>query len=157
MKGATRSLLLCITALGLGSLTAAQTSSGTEKAVRGVVAQFEDGLKQRDLKKIEAVVADDLVALENGHRNDGWADFRDHHLVPEMKEPAPETKTEMMRLSVGSDMAWAYTKSEMQVTGKDGDKINLLLWSTYILEKRGKEWKIVLLDWSLRRIRPPAK
>lgn len=156
MTTKTGNTAICIFVLLLSSLLSAQ-SRGGEAEVRKVVDQFEAGLKQRDLSKIEPLMAADLVALENGHRNDGWVDFRDHHLVPEMKEPAPESKTEVLRVKASQDMAWAYTKTEMQMAGKDGDKINLLLWSTYILEKRGKEWKIVLLDWSMRRLKPPAK
>ncbi|HUQ49146.1 MAG TPA: nuclear transport factor 2 family protein [Terriglobales bacterium] len=139
------------------SLVSAQTTGPAgEVAVRRVIHQFEEGLSKRDLSKIEPLMAADLVALENGHRNDGWTDFRDHHLVPEMKEPAPESKTELVKIKVSKEIAWAYTKTDMQMAGKDGDKVNLLLWSTYILEKRGKEWKIVLLDWSMRRLKPAA-
>lgn len=141
----------------LTSLSSAQTGNRGEAKVRSVIHQFEEGLSQRDLSKIEPLMAADLVALENGHRNDGWVDFRDHHLVPEMKEPAPESKTELVKIKVSEDIAWAYTKTEMRMTAKAGDPVNMLLWSTYILEKRGKEWKIVLLDWSIRRLKPPAK
>ncbi len=147
-----------ICALMLSGLSSAQPGSrGGEAEVRKVIHQFEEGLNKRDLSKIEPLMAADLVALENGNRNDSWVDFRDHHLVPEMKESAPESNTELVKIKVSKDMAWAYTKTEMQMTGKDGAKVNMLLWSTYILEKRGKEWKIVLLDWSIRRLRPPTK
>lgn len=151
-----RSGAVLIATLCLCSLLSAQANTRTEADVRKVVQQFESGVNARDLSKIEPLMAADLVALENGHRNDGWVDFRDHHLVPEMKEPAPESKTELMKIKVSKDMAWAYTKTEMKMIPKTGDPVNMLLWSTYILEKRGKEWKIVLLDWSLRRLRPPA-
>ncbi|MFB3812636.1 MAG: DUF4440 domain-containing protein [Terriglobales bacterium] len=125
-----------------------------ESAVRAVVQQFEAGLQARDLKQIEAAVADDLVAFENGHRNDGWADFHDHHLLPEMKEPAPPTRTEFVRASAATDMAWAYTRSEMTLTRKSGEKVVARLWSIYVLEKRRGQWKIVLLDWSMHVPRP---
>jgi ketosteroid isomerase-like protein len=147
-----------IAASCLSAPSTAQTAASPEQvAVRRVVEQFEEGLKNRDLTKIEPLMAADLVALENGHRNDGWADFRDHHLVPEMKEPMPPSKTEIVKVVATATMGWAYTKTEMQVTTKSGEKRDVLLWSVYILEKRAKEWKIVLLDWSIRTIRPPAK
>jgi ketosteroid isomerase-like protein len=127
-----------------------------EAEVRRVVQQFEEGLNKRDLSKIEPLVAPEIVALENGHRNDGWADFRDNHLVPEMKEPAPPSKTEIIKVKATPQMAWAYTRTEMTLTLKTGEKANALLWSVYVLEKRGSQWKIVLLDWSLRVQRPAA-
>lgn len=141
----------------LGGASSAQTSDRDETAVRAVVQQFEDGLKQRDLKKIDAVVAEDLVAFENGHRNDGWADFRDHHLVPEMKEPASPSKSEFVRIKTSGEISWAYTKTDMQLTRKSGEQVNAVLWSVYILEKRKGEWKIVVLDWSFYVPRPSAK
>ena len=127
-----------------------------EAEVKRVVQQFEEGLTKRDLPKIEPLVAPDMVALENGHRNDGWADFRDNHLVPEMKEPAPPSKSEIVRVKATPQMGWAYTKTEMTLTRKTGEKANALLWSVYMLEKRESQWKIVLLDWSLRVQRPAS-
>ncbi len=157
MTNARNLLLGVITLLVLAGFASAQADNRTDAEVRKIIQQFEAGVQARDLSKIEPLMAADLVALENGHRNDGWVDFRDNHLVPEMKEPAPEAKTELMRIKVSKDMAWAYTQTEMKVTPKTGDPVNMQLWSTYILEKRGQEWKIVLLDWSLRRLRPAAK
>jgi ketosteroid isomerase-like protein len=131
--------------------TAAVAQNQDPKAeVRRVVVQFEAGLKQRDLARIEAVVAPDMVAFENGHRNDTWADFRDHHLVPEMKEPAPPSRTEFVRVSANPEMGWAYTRTDMTLTRKSGEKVGGILWSVYVLEKRGGEWRIVVLDWSMR-------
>ncbi|MEO5936861.1 MAG: nuclear transport factor 2 family protein [Terriglobales bacterium] len=154
-RGSLAAVLMAV--LMLGGLAHAQTGHRGEADVRKTIQQFEDGLNKRDLSRIEPLMAPDLVALENGHRNDGWVDFRDHHLVPEMKEPAPESKTELVKVKVSKDMAWAYTKTEMKMAAKSGESVNMLLWSTYILEKRGKEWKIVLLDWSLRRLKPTVK
>lgn len=135
-----------------GSLAANDASDEAE--VRRVVQRFEEGLKKRDLSKIEPLVAPEMVALENGHRNDGWADFRDNHLVPEMKEPAPPSRSEIVKVKATPQMGWAYTKTEMTLTRKTDEKANALLWSVYVLEKRGSQWKIVLLDWSLRVQRP---
>jgi ketosteroid isomerase-like protein len=126
-----------------------------EAAIRSVIAQFEEGLHARDLKRIEAVVADDLVVLENGHRNDGWQDFRDHHLIPEMKEPAHPQKNEIIKVRATPQMGWGYTKTLTSITRKSGEKATVELWSTYVIEKRGSDWKIVLLNWSIRII--PAR
>lgn len=155
----TRRLMLIVSLAAVllmsGRLAAQKSSSeGDERAVRSVVQQFEDGLKERDLEKIEAVIADDLVAFENGHRNDGWADFRDHHLVPEMKEPAPPMKTEFIRVSASPQMGWAYTRTELALTRRSGEKVTATLWSIYFVEKRSGQWKITMLDWSMYVPRP---
>jgi ketosteroid isomerase-like protein len=127
--------------------------------VRKVIEQFEQGLAERNLAKIEPLMAQDMVAFENGHRNDGWADFRDNHLVPEMQEPAPPMKSEFVRVTATPQMGWGYTKTTMTLTRKGGEKVEAVLWSMYVLEKREGAWKIVALDWSfyVPRPSPPAK
>ncbi|MBI2681676.1 MAG: nuclear transport factor 2 family protein [Acidobacteriales bacterium] len=129
-------------------------SPDAQADVRRVIQQFEEGVAQRDLKKIEAVVADDLVVFENGHRNDGWTDFRDNHLKPELAEPAPQGKSEIIRIKAGGNMGWGYSRAELAFAGKDGKPSRVELWSAYVLEKRADGWKIVLLDWSIRRLKP---
>ena len=86
-------LMICTLAVAIAISACAaaheKSSASEESAARRVVEQFEQGFFGRKLELIEAIVAPDLVVLENGSRNDGWADFRDHHLVSEMKRPAP--------------------------------------------------------------------
>jgi len=129
---------------------------GPETEVRRVIQQFEQGLAERNLAKIEPLMAPDMVAFENGHRNDGWQDFRDDHLVPEMKEPAPPSTSAVLKVTVTDKMAWGYTKTTMTLTRKSGEKVEATLWSVYVLEKRGDGWKIVVLDWSFLVPRPSS-
>ncbi len=142
------------------SPAAAQSAAVSPEAnVRRVIEQFEQGVAARDLSKIEPLMAQDMVAFENGHRNDGWADFRDNHLVPEMKEPAPPSKSEFVRVAATPQMGWGYTRTTMTLTLKGGEKVEATLWSVYVVEKRGEDWKITVLDWSflVPRPTPPAK
>lgn len=112
-----------------------------------VLQAFHAALQKRDLEGIAALVADDLVVFENGERNDGWTDFRDHHLVPEMQEPAPVSKWELVRCKANGDQAWGYTHETF--TSARGTP--LVVWSVFVLEKRAAAWKIVMLDWSVGR------
>lgn len=131
---------------------AAQDDS--EQQVRTVIQQFHAALEKRDVSGIERLVAADLVALENGHRNDGWQDFRDNHLLPEFAEPMPPGKWEFAKVRATPHMGWGYTKQLMTVSRKPGEQRQVLLWSVYVLERRENTWKIVLLDWSIRTLRP---
>jgi ketosteroid isomerase-like protein len=54
-------------------------------------------------------------------------------------------------------MGWAYRRTDLTLTRKTGEKVEALLWAVYVLEKRGGQWKIVLLDWSLHVPRLGAK
>ena len=123
-----------------------------EPGVKSVIQQFQQALERHDVAAIEALVSSDVVVLENGHRNDGWADFRDNHLVPEFKEPIAPSKWEFVKVVTSSEMAWAYTKQTIDTTGKDGKREGYLVWSAYVLQKAGSSWKVVLLDWSVRRL-----
>ncbi len=153
MRAAARIAVILAMALGWNAMEA--QSPGPEDEVRNVILRFEQGLAERDLSKIEPLMAADLVAFENGHRNDGWADFRDHHLVPEMKEPAPPMKSEVVRVVASPQMGWGYTRTDMTLTRKNGQKVQAVLWSVYVVEKRAEGWKLAMLDWSLR-VLPPA-
>lgn len=126
-----------------------------EAGVKGVIQQFQQALEHRDVAAIEALVSSDVVVLENGHRNQGWADFRDNHLIPEFKEPPAPSKWEFVKVVTSSEMAWGYTKQTIDVTGKDGKHVGYQVWSAYILQKSGTAWRVVLLDWSVRRVSTP--
>ncbi|HYH00221.1 MAG TPA: nuclear transport factor 2 family protein [Terriglobales bacterium] len=130
-----------------------QAQNPDTMAVRKVITQFHQALETRNLKAIESLVATDLVVFENGHRNDGWADFRDNHLIPEMQEPASMSQWEIVRVAASDSMAWGYTKETISPKKGESSGANFLLWSVYIMEKRQNEWKIVVLDWSIRKLR----
>ncbi len=132
------------------ALLAAAGAETTE--VKGIIQRFHQALERHDVAAIEALVSADVVVLENGHRNEGWPDFRDNHLIPEFKEPAAPSKWEFVKVAASSEMAWGSTKQTVRVTGKDGKPGGYLIWSTYVLQKAGPTWKVVLLDWSVRRL-----
>ena len=127
-------------------------SGNDEAGVKSVIQRFQQALESHDVTSIETLVSPDVVVLENGHRNDGWADFRDNHLIPEFKEPAAPSKWEFVKVVTSSEMAWGYTKQTIEMTGKDGKRAGYLVWSAYVLQKGGSSWKVVLLDWSVRRL-----
>jgi len=145
VRTATATVLLLFTFAA--ALTFAAATS-TEREAGQAIATFEQGLREHKLALIESVVANDIVVLENGGRNDGWADFRDNHLVPEMQEPAAPSSTELIKSTVKGDMAWAYSKTTL-LTTRRGVKTEVTVWSAYVLERREGAWKIVLLDWSV--------
>ena len=123
-----------------------------ETEVKSLVRRFHDSLDRHDIAAIGALVSPDVVVFENGHRNDGWVDFRDNHLIPEFKEPASPSKWEFVKVVISPEMAWGYTKQTIDVTAKDGKHVGYLVWSAYVLQKAGSTWKVVLLDWSVRRL-----
>jgi ketosteroid isomerase-like protein len=90
----------------LVAITTTVFAAGPDEAgVKVVIQQFQQALERRDVAAIEALVSPDVVVLENGHRNQGWADFRDTHLIPEFKEPAAPSKWEFVKVVTSSEMA----------------------------------------------------
>ena len=139
-------LLLAVTS------TTVFAADPADAEVKNVIQKFQQALERHDVAAIGALVSPDVVVLENGHRNDGWTDFRDNHLVPEFKEPAEPSKWEFVKVAAISEMAWGYTKQTIDTTGKDGKQARYVVWSVYVLQKAGPTWKVVLLDWSIRRL-----
>jgi len=129
----------------------AQADARPEDAARDVVIRFERALQDHDVPGIAALVADDIVVFENGHRNDGWQDFRDNHLVPEMKEPKHPAKSTPVKLRATPQMAWGYTRTELFADPAQPKTVTHILWSVYILEPRQERWRIVSLDWSIAK------
>lgn len=142
--------IFIVVVLAVLLVTPGAAAEEPEAAVRRIIKQFQEGSAAHDISQLEPLVAEDMVAFENGGRNDGWKDFRDHHLIPEFEGPAAPTEWEFVRVVASGEMAWGYTKSTITVTRRNGEEVELLLWSIYVLEKRDGDWKITVLDWSLK-------
>jgi ketosteroid isomerase-like protein len=137
-------LLLCIISLTVTGQPGAATAE-----VRAVITAFEAALEMKDLEGLGKLVSPDIVVFENGYRNNGWQDFRDHHLIPEFKQPAGHYTSSIVMLEVRSDMAWAYSRMDRaQATNRPQQPD---VWSMYVLRRGSAGWKIVALNWSVRR------
>ncbi len=118
-----------------------------ETAVRAAITAYQEAVADRNIAHVQKVVGQDVVSIENGSRRQGWEEFRDRRLLPRFAHPAPPSHWEILKLSASGDMAWAYTKT-LLASSRKGDAI---VWTVFVLERRGKEWKIVLLDQSSTR------
>ncbi len=144
-------LLSTVTVFLAASVTLfAQTSQTPDEAVRDVIGRFEVALQAHDIKAIEELVSSDIVVFENGHRNDGWPDFRDHHLLPEFKAPRRKYKTEVVRIEATPAIAWAYSKMNRAYVARKDDTPDV--WAIYVLRKDATGWRVAMLDWSVRRV-----
>jgi ketosteroid isomerase-like protein len=147
----TMKALNLLSALLIASATLrAQNSRDPEAGVREVINRFEAGLQQHDLQAIETLVSPDIVVFENGRRNDGWQDFRDHHLLPEFKAPSTPYRTEIVRMEAAPSLAWGYSRMNRAYPPKKDSTPDV--WTMYVLRREGTGWKIAMLGWSVRRI-----
>ena len=113
-----------------------------QNEVRAVITAFQDALRDRNIAHVQKTVGNDVVSIQEGSRRDGWEEYRDRRLVPEFAHAAPASRWELVRLNASADMAWAYTRTTISSPAK-GD---VVMWTVFVLERRGKEWKIVMVD-----------
>ncbi len=135
------------------------SASSDEQAVRAVLLLSADAFARGDLATLNRVWANDeaLTVFEQGSANYGWADYRDHHLVPEMGE-MKNTKYTLsdIRVHTAGQTAWAtfkYTISaDVERRHVDGGGLG-----TAILEARQGRWQIVHWHSSAPRHAPAKK
>ncbi|HKO60628.1 MAG TPA: nuclear transport factor 2 family protein [Pyrinomonadaceae bacterium] len=127
-----------------------------EAAVREVLLKSALAFEKNDVDLITKAWANDesVTVFESGHANYGWADYRDHHLLPEMKE-MNNTKYTLfdIKVKVSGNTAWATFKyaisADIGTRHVEGAGLG-----TSVLEKRGQDWKIV--HWHSSAPRRPA-
>lgn len=146
----TNALTLALALLTASLNGTAQSGRDSEAEVRNIISRFETALQQHDVQGIEALVASDIVVFENGHRNDGWQDFRDRHLLPEFKASRTAYRTELVKVEATPNLAWGYSRMNRAHIPKRDDTPDV--WTIYVLRRNETGWKVTMLDWSVRRV-----
>ncbi|MCU0625038.1 MAG: nuclear transport factor 2 family protein [Gemmatimonadaceae bacterium] len=128
------------TLLGVAPLLHAQAprsaeARAAEATVRAVFAAGERG----DLAALDTLYAgDSLTIVEGAGINRGWADYRDHHLGPELKEMKNfRYRPFEIEPRVQGDLAWVTFRYALQAD-MNGRAVDALGRGTMILERRGR-------------------
>src|SRR5262245_3953507 len=123
--------------------------SNDEAAVREALMKSASSFEKNDMTSATQVWANDesLTVFESGHANYGWADYRDNHLGPEMKE-MQNTKYSFsdMKIHVSGNTAWATLKYSIAADVGEAGKtrhIDGAGLATAVLEKRDGHWRSV--------------
>jgi len=131
---------------------AAVTNDPVAKVLIGNARGFETG----DLALLDSVWSADqsVTVFESGSANYGWADYRDHHLKPEIAE-MKNVKYELsdVKTRVSGNTAWATFKYALAADVNER-YIDVKGLGTAVLEKSGKDWKIVHWHTSAPRQKP---
>lgn len=147
--------------LGMGAIAtlgrAASIQGDNEKAVIEVLQQEAAAFEKGDVDALNKLWANDewVSVFESGGADIGWANYRDHHLIPEMRE-LKNTKHTLsdIRVRVAGKTAWATFKYALAGDIKDRH-IDVNGLGTAVLEERNGRWLIVHRHTSARR-RAPA-
>ncbi|HEY8205817.1 MAG TPA: nuclear transport factor 2 family protein [Pyrinomonadaceae bacterium] len=144
-------LIALLVSAGALSIVAESGSSvqNEESAVRDVLLRSASSFAKNDLAEATKVWANDesLTIFESGHANYGWADYRDNHLGPEMKE-MQNTKYSFsdMKIHLAGKTAWATMKYSIAADVGEAGKTRHVEGAglaTAVLEKRDSQWRIV--------------
>jgi len=129
------------------SLTTAPAND--EAAVREALIKSALSFEKNDIAMATQVWANDesLTVFESGHANYGWADYRDNHLGPEMRE-MKNTKYVFsdIRVHLAGKTAWATFKYTISADVGEAGKMRHVEGAglgTAVLEKRDGQWRIV--------------
>lgn len=148
--------------LSMASWLTAAAHDNDEAAVRDVLLKSALGFEKDDVDMVTKVWANDetLSVFESGHANYGWADYRDHHLLPEMKE-FKNTKYQLtdIKIHLAGKTAWAtfkYTISGDIMENNNSRHVDGAGLGTAVLEERQGRWQIVHWHSSAPRRQAPA-
>jgi len=138
--------------------TIVAANSDDEAAARAALLQSATAFEKNDIAALNKLWANDeaLTVFESGHANYGWTDYRDHHLVPEMRE-MKNTKYTLsdIKLHMAGKTAWATFKYAISADLKDRHVDGGGL-GTAVLEERDGQWQILHWHSSAPRRQPAS-
>ena len=132
---------------------------GDAVAIETWLKGYDAAFNAKDLDKLAAFYHPDVTIYEGGEVNNGWTDYRDRHLGPELKAfenlQFGHTNTKVTVLPGGQS---AYATSEYAIKAKMGERVlDSSGLETLVLVKGGNgTWKIRHSHTSSRPRRPPA-
>ena len=82
--------------------------------IKQLLTAYDEAFNAKSLDRLGAIYHPDVTIFEGGGVNRGWADYRDHHLGPEMKEflKVSFAHTNVVVTPLGADRKTAYVAAE---------------------------------------------
>jgi len=150
--------ILALAVLTLFVISSSASPQDDARSVREVLIQSATGFEKGDMAALEKLWANDesVTVFESGHANYGWADYRDHHLGPEMKE-MKNTKYTLSDIKVKASGNTAWATFKYAISADIGTRhVEGAGLGTAVLEKRDGNWRIVHWHSSAPRRAPAA-
>ena len=129
--------------------------SGDVAAVVTTLQALFAAAERNDLRALDSLYAgDSLTVVEGAGINRGWADYRDNHLGPELKEMKNlRYRPFEIEARVSGDVAWAMFRYAL-AADMEGRPVDVLGRGTAILERRGARWVVRHTQTASRARRP---
>jgi ketosteroid isomerase-like protein len=134
------------------AMRSASPASDTQ-AVRQVVEALAAYSQDKNLAALDTLYAPDawVRVIEGSGVNNGWLDYRDHHLGPELREFSNfRYRYYDVESQVRGDVAWAAFRYELIADTPQGHAESDGR-GTVILERRGGRWLVAQIHTSGRR------
>ena len=131
----------------------APTPASDTQAVRRVVEALAAYSQDKNLAALDTLYAPDAYVrvIEGSGVNNGWLDYRDHHLGPELREFTNfRYRYYDIEPQVRGDVAWAAFRYELIADTPQGHAESDGR-GTVILERRGGRWLVAQIHTSGRR------
>lgn len=153
-------IAVAVLALPTGPLVAqahthgAHASPDVANVLRTMEALFA-AAERNDLRALDTLYAgDSLLVIEGAGINRGWADYRDNHLAPELKEFKNfRYRPFELEARVSGELAWVTFRYALTADLPNG-KADVVGRGTAILERRGDKWVVRLTQTASRARRP---
>ena len=134
---------------------AGRRGTAEEQQVVAAIEAIFKAAERNDLVALDSLYAGtDLTVVEGAGINRGWADYRDHHLAPELKEMKGfRYRPFEIEPHVSGNLAWAIFRYTIQA--ELGTRtLDLVGRGTAILEKRRGRWVVRHTQTASRARRP---
>lgn len=145
-----------ILALALASATAvcAAAPDSARQSVLKTIDEYRAAMTGKSLDKLAGAVDPALTVMEGVYLNTSWADYRDNHIGPEMKEwkEFRIADPELVSLSVDGDWAYAVTRATYTLVFPDKSLV-LAGAETFVLRKSDGGWRIRHIHSSGKKLR----
>lgn len=146
-------LLITGLSFALAHVALAQAQAPDTTAVRRVVAAIAEMTQAGNVAALDTLFAPDawVRVIEGAGVNNGWVDYRDHHLKPELERFRNfRLRYFDVESQVRGNVAWAALRYEVAFDSPQGHTESEGR-GTVILEKRDGRWVVVHRHTSGRR------
>lgn len=112
-----------VTKLTAGSASGEQASTGDAAAIETWLEGYDAAFNAKDLERLATFYHPDVTIYEGGGVNNGWLDYRDRHLGPELKSfENLQFAHSNMKVQVMPGGQAAYATSEYSLKAKMGER-----------------------------------
>lgn len=130
--------------------------------IKQLLTAYDEAFNAKSLDRLGAIYHPDVTIFEGGGVNRGWADYRDHHLGPEMTEflKVSFVHTNVVVTLLGADRKTAYVAAEYSLRAqmKEREVEASGLETLILLKGDDGAWRIRHSHTSSRRRpTPPAQ